>query len=489
MELYGVSADGFWSQDFKTITLTAADNWQADDNYISYGLVTYNEETDSDEKIYETGHDFTLRETDDEAHYYELTAGIFRPMFINNVPTILEKQDTPPTGMGKGVFHYYDGAHHYYRLDGKIYQDTQSDTLLIATNSRRSIIDLNKVVVDDSGAAAVDDTEFEYKITFTVPSDIANYGTVKKYIWFSVYDSVAGRILAPSEYNYDGVITPKDENSELFSGPEFSNFLVAISGQQMTLKIKQGWNVRFLNLPVGTTYSFEETNIPDGYNFVKTEVSGTRWIANMVDGTDKGSVQTMSSLPANNSGKNDNTDISGTIEYANARYNTTYTNRTLTQYVKIRKTSQDGNTPLPGAVFSLYTERGYNADPKTASKTDLISDENGQIDLGILAHGKYYLVETSAPDGYIPLSSPVEITVTATGVTYKQSDNHLSLDGKGVIHQNETDLYTLIVTNNAGYELPSTGSRGTNLIYLFGIMLTGLAGAGLVMRKRRRKAA
>ena len=42
------------------------------------------------------------------------------------------------------------------------------------------------------------------------------------------------------------------------------------------------------------------------------------------------------------------------------------------------------------------------------------------------------------------------------------------------------------VWNSQGYALPSTGGPGTNLIYLIGLMLTGIAGAGLVMRKRRR---
>ena len=38
--------------------------------------------------------------------------------------------------------------------------------------------------------------------------------------------------------------------------------------------------------------------------------------------------------------------------------------------------------------------------------------------------------------------------------------------------------------NIPGAELPSTGGPGTGLIYLFGIMLIGIAGAGLVMRKK-----
>lgn len=486
MELYGVSADGSWSQDFKTITLNAAGNWQADDNYISYGLVTYNEETNGDEKIYETGHDFTLREIDDEAHYYELSAGIFRPMFINGIPTILEKVDVAPTGMSDSVFHYSDGSHHYYKLDGTIYQDTLSDTLLLATNSRRSYMDLNKVVVDESGAEAVDDTEFEYEITFTVPSGIENYDTVEKYIWFSVYDSVARRTLAPSEYTCTGVITPAQENP-VFSGPEYANYLVAISGREMTLKIKQGWNVRFLNLPVGTTYSFEETNIPEGYHFVKAEVSGTRWSANMVDGTDLGSSQEMTSLPSNTSGSNSDTKISGTIDFANACYSTTYTNKAPTQHVIILKTSQDGTTPLTGAVFSLYTESGYNTDPKQASKTDLTSGTDGMIDLDRLTAGKYYLVETSAPAGFILLAEPVIITVNGDGVIYTQSGNIQSMSNDGVSFDPTTKTFTLKVTNNAGVALPQTGGTGTSLFTALGGLMTATAGAILSLTEYRRR--
>ena len=50
-------------------------------------------------------------------------------------------------------------------------------------------------------------------------------------------------------------------------------------------------------------------------------------------------------------------------------------------------------------------------------------------------------------------------------------------------------VISLTVTNNAVYELPSTGGSGTCFLNLFGIMLTGLAGAGLVMKRRRKSAA
>ena len=71
-----------------------------------------------------------------------------------------------------------------------------------------------------------------------------------------------------------------------------------------------------------------------------------------------------------------------------------------------------------------------------------------------------------------------------TGVTYTQEGSTLPMDGNGVIHQNDTDPYTLTVTNNAGLELPSTGGSGTRLYTIFGSIL--ILGSGVLLWKRRR---
>ena len=54
---------------------------------------------------------------------------------------------------------------------------------------------------------------------------------------------------------------------------------------------------------------------------------------------------------------------------------------------------------------------------------------------------------------------------------------------------NELVPSSFSVGNTPGAALPSTGGPGTNMIYLFGIMLTGFAGFGFVMKRRRRNAA
>ena len=173
---------------------------------------------------------------------------------------------------------------------------------------------------------------------------------------------------------------------------------------------------------------------------------------------------------------------SGKIDKSDTQYTVTYTNKTVSQQVYIKKTTQDTQTPLKGAVFSLYTKAGYEADPRKALKTGLESDQDGKIDLGKLGVGQYYLVETSAPAGYILLADPVEINITATEVTYKQTGNATSMSNEGVSFDSATQTYALTVTNNAGQKLPSTGGPGTQLFTILGSILTFVAGSLLWRR-------
>ena len=45
------------------------------------------------------------------------------------------------------------------------------------------------------------------------------------------------------------------------------------------------------------------------------------------------------------------------------------------------------------------------------------------------------------------------------------------------------------IMNNPGVELPAAGGPGTQLLYMLGILFAGCGGAGLVLKKRGRKAA
>jgi LPXTG-motif cell wall-anchored protein len=100
-------------------------------------------------------------------------------------------------------------------------------------------------------------------------------------------------------------------------------------------------------------------------------------------------------------------------------------------------------------------------------------------------NGAYTLTETQAPAGYLIIGDgTTTFTVTATGVTGAIPEMEM-IDEAEV----PTGVYIIKVQNSAGIVLPSTGGPGTNMIYLIGIMLTDIGGAGLVVRKRRRDAA
>ena len=162
----------------------------------------------------------------------------------------------------------------------------------------------------------------------------------------------------------------------------------------------------------------------------------------------------------------------------------TYTNTRNNQPVKIVKLD-DGETPLAGAKFSMYTEEEYAKDPddRIALRDDLVSAAGtGEIDLDKLAVGTYYLVETEAPAGYIPLKKPVVITsgserVSATLGTDSTAANIAAWDAND-------QYWKVTVHNNPGVELPHTGGLGVNWIYLTGILLVLMSGAALVIKRR-----
>ena len=187
-----------------------------------------------------------------------------------------------------------------------------------------------------------------------------------------------------------------------------------------------------------------------------------------------------------------NDTVSGTIDTPNVRYYNQFTNelRSVKTKITVLKTNQDGTKPLPGAVFDLYDKAGYEAEPQVALKTGLTSSgesgKEGTIDIEKLSDGIYYLVETSAPAGYIPLTDPVTITVDQGNVSYNQANSILDDNGSGKTGDFQIG-YQLKVINDEGVALPHTGGPGTNMLYLFGIMLSGVAGAGLIMKRRQRE--
>lgn len=172
------------------------------------------------------------------------------------------------------------------------------------------------------------------------------------------------------------------------------------------------------------------------------------------------------------------------------------TTKTYTYDFQIVKTNSE-HKYLEGAEFDLYTAAtGGNKIPLIA-----LNDENGykvyrvatdeEINNGFVSAkiqaGKvvikgldkdtYYLEETKAPNGYNQLPARVAFTVSGT------TADDVSVVGE--IYQ--TPNHGLVVVNNTGNELPSTGGIGTMLFVLIGSMMVLGCGVLLVTKLRMTK--
>ncbi|MCD8368025.1 MAG: leucine-rich repeat protein [Clostridiales bacterium] len=128
-------------------------------------------------------------------------------------------------------------------------------------------------------------------------------------------------------------------------------------------------------------------------------------------------------------------------------------------------------TTLEGAVFVLYSKTNRNVTDDSAASQIEVGEEiwylysvqttkdNGQITWTGLTEDSYYLVEVKAPDGY--------------NLSYASAE----------VSRETSNAKTITVTNEAGYELPSTGGSGTWMYILTGTVLC--CGAAVVLLRRK----
>ena len=233
----------------------------SEDIYISCGHLKVNKTTGA-VVVYESGHDFTLREVGENSRHWDLDASVCRPMKINTVRTmlILVDDEDVPISMTSSIDYYASGNDEYYRIDGKVYKVDQAFADITGMNTRRSFLDLAKEVLV-GGKVRTDpvNEKFTYKITINVdPTTLSWDPDLEKYVIISVVD--ANGTVSPTSILSDDTYqtTAKLPSACGFDASNDSKFLVAETGDEFFLSIKNSWSVRFLNLPVGTTYSIEE---------------------------------------------------------------------------------------------------------------------------------------------------------------------------------------------------------------------------------------
>lgn len=186
--------------------------------------------------------------------------------------------------------------------------------------------------------------------------------------------------------------------------------------------------------------------------------------------------------------------------------------------INVHKQDENGN-PLQDVTFDLYKEveegipdaekgnkkNGLSPDKYWLKlKSNLKTDEQGDISVSGLANGDYYLVETKTVNGYNLLKGPVKVTLNIQYSTSMKTEwewvNDEQNNGKKLVKHTITSSETTFVggdttpsnegyvtqtvINKKGFTLPETGGMGT---VLFGVGGAALALAGIYMILSSRK--
>ena len=376
-------------EDFHTVTLSkdTTPAWTEDPIYISTGLMRTK---GGEMQILDPGHDFTFKELGSEAYNWELVAPVMHPMIINNVETMLYLKDdnyTNPEGNTE------------YEINGKTYYVVRTgETALEAYNYRRSNLNLTKVV---TGEDAPEDATFPF--TLTVKNGNAASGSAGDlnsdyYVWFSIYDTVAGETV--KDATVSGA-TAEAGNTGYYYAP---------SGSTITVEMKAGWNLRFTNLPTDTTYTFVEGDLADGFAFNKSELEGQYG----KDAPKKGT--------AADSTWKDGQTSSGTIQSTNTTYTVTYTNDYELTDLEITKVWDDANDQDGKRLTADELKAKLTLSPSVEGAEPTVVD-NGDNTYTITYTGlpRYnngqeveYTVTESAIDGYTTTGSPAKDHGTIT---------------------------------------------------------------------------
>ena len=149
---------------------------------------------------------------------------------------------------------------------------------------------------------------------------------------------------------------------------------------------------------------------------------------------------------------------------------------------------EDG-TPLPGAVFQLYSDKDCtqevklykvgniyfpikDATDKEKDAVQMISGQDGQFNVKGLDAGTYYLKEITPPDGY-SACKVIPVTIKAD----HSRNDQVNLEGSNLTND-------IVNIKAGGITLPSTGGIGTTMFYVVGGGLMVAAIVLLVTKKR-----
>ena len=420
-----------------TITLPTTGNAWSDSRHISVGIMT-RDGNSIDLKT--TGHDYTITEEESMSYYWEIDVPTVHPMNVNNVLTVLYKlkDSEVPEAMiamledyqNTDGFYYTDGTKDYYYLTGYGYYIVggETESLLTATNNRRSVLDIQKEL---TGTDANMDQLFDFEVTVTTPDDDD--------VWFSIaiadepisifyhdpvsdtdVDLVSGALANTNSQNENGVRAqirtswandPKfelisldrenkimvykydgkeatvdfiEETSKIVDGEVvvgytyYTRYYYAPTGTTLHIKLKDGWNLRFINLLTGTEFTVKELDNTLAEGYVFNSNSGERtYKEKNENGEYEDKTENLTDSNIND------TIFACTIEKYNSIYTIIYNNEYVITHVDVTKTWEDESNTYenrPDSITFILTGTTTSGYSKTYTHSNVTGTGNTWTD-------------------------------------------------------------------------------------------------------------
>ena len=136
----------------------------------------------------------------------------------------------------------------------------------------------------------------------------------------------------------------------------------------------------------------------------------------------------------------------------------------------------------------VYYAKGFAS--KKADATTFVPNSSGHVIVKGLEDDAYSLTETATDKGYVLLKEDIKMVIKTaeSGQCEKCAAQLLTasatVNGKDVTMTDSNAIVPLTVVNNPGFDLPKTGSYGTWMFTVGGVMLLGAA-AFIVMKSRK----
>ena len=167
-----------------------------------------------------------------------------------------------------------------------------------------------------------------------------------------------------------------------------------------------------------------------------------------------------------------------------------FTNEKSVADVKLVKVdAANTNVTIKGAKFALYeAKEDWSKASESSINADIVSGDNGRIDLNAIPVGNYLLEETEAATGYSLPTNPWRIIVEGGGTV-----KVMVMDGNGHavdvdnVSENGTTIYQ--ITNTKVYSLPESGGPGTYGFTISGVAILATALLLFINNKRREEEA